>query len=51
MDRTSNNGLGLILVIDRKNAAGAQQELKDMGEKSFLIGDIRSGSHGAIISA
>jgi phosphoribosylformylglycinamidine cyclo-ligase len=51
MDRTFNNGLGLILVIDRKDAAGAQQELKDMGEKSFLIGDIRSGSHGAIISA
>jgi phosphoribosylformylglycinamidine cyclo-ligase len=51
MDRTFNNGLGLILVIDRKDAAGAQQVLKDMGEKSFLVGDIHSGSHGAIISA
>jgi phosphoribosylformylglycinamidine cyclo-ligase len=49
MDRTFNNGLGLILVLDRKHADGAQQTLKRMGEASFIIGDIRKGARGARI--
>jgi phosphoribosylformylglycinamidine cyclo-ligase len=51
MDRIFNNGLGLILVVDRKDAAGVQQVLKKMGEKSFLIGEIRNGVYGASISS
>ena len=49
MDRTFNNGLGLILVLDRKHADGAQQTLKRMGEASFVIGEIRKGARGARI--
>jgi phosphoribosylformylglycinamidine cyclo-ligase len=51
MDRIFNNGLGLILVVDRKDAAGVQQVLKKIGEKSFLIGEIRNGVSGASISS
>ena len=51
MDRTFNNGLGMILVLDRKHAHGAQQILKRMGEESFIIGDIRKGARGARISS
>ena len=51
MDRIFNNGLGLILVVDRKDAAGVEQVLKKMGEKSFLIGEIRNGVYGASISS
>jgi len=51
MDRIFNNGLGLILVVDRKDAADVQQVLKKMGEKSFLIGEIRNGVYGASISS
>jgi phosphoribosylformylglycinamidine cyclo-ligase len=51
MDRVFNNGLGLILVVDRKDAAGVEQVLKKMGEKSFLIGEIRNGVYGASISS
>jgi phosphoribosylformylglycinamidine cyclo-ligase len=51
MDRTFNNGLGMILVLDQKHAHGAQQTLKRMGEESFIIGDIRKGARGARISS
>jgi phosphoribosylformylglycinamidine cyclo-ligase len=49
MDRTFNNGLGLILVVGRKDADGVQQMLKKTGERSFLIGEIRKGARGAEI--
>ena len=51
MDRIFNNGLGLILVVDRKDAAGVQQVLKKIGEKSFILGEIRNGVSGASISS
>ena len=51
MDRTFNNGLGLILVVGREDADGARRMLKRMGEKSFVIGEIRNGQRGASIGA
>lgn len=49
MDRTFNNGLGMILVVGKKQVADVTQTLKEMGEKYFLIGEIRNGTRGATI--
>ena len=51
MDRTFNNGLGMILVLDRRHAAGAQQLLHRMGEPSYIVGEIRKGARGARIKS
>jgi phosphoribosylformylglycinamidine cyclo-ligase len=51
MDRTFNNGLGLILVIGAKQVDGVRRTLKRMGEQTFVIGDIRAGMRGARISS
>ena len=47
MDRTFNNGLGMILVIGQKAADGAMRSLKQSGEKPVIIGEIRKGPRGA----
>ncbi len=47
MDRTFNNGLGMILVVGKKAADGALRTLKRINEKSFVIGEIRRGTRGA----
>jgi phosphoribosylformylglycinamidine cyclo-ligase len=49
MDRTFNNGLGLVLVVGRKLADGVRQTLKQMGEPSFVIGEIHNGRRRAEI--
>jgi phosphoribosylformylglycinamidine cyclo-ligase len=49
MDRTFNNGLGLIIVIGRRYADGVQAAFKKMDEQSFIIGEIRQGARGARI--
>jgi phosphoribosylformylglycinamidine cyclo-ligase len=49
MDRTFNNGLGLVLVVGRRQAGGVQRALKKMGEASFIVGEIRNGARGARI--
>jgi phosphoribosylformylglycinamidine cyclo-ligase len=49
MDRTFNNGLGMILVVGKQQADGVIRLLKTMGEKCFVIGEIRSGARGATI--
>ena len=51
MDRTFNNGLGLIFVVARQYADGARQTLQKLGEASYLIGEIRNGARGARISS
>ncbi|HKY06867.1 MAG TPA: phosphoribosylformylglycinamidine cyclo-ligase [Candidatus Binatia bacterium] len=51
MDRTFNNGLGMILVLDRRHAGGAQQLLHRMGEPSYIVGEIRKGARGARIKS
>ena len=49
MDSTFNNGLGLILVIDKKFADEVLRTLKRSGEKAYLIGEIRRGTRAARI--
>lgn len=46
MDRTFNNGLGMILVVRKEDVEGVTRSVKKMGERSFLIGDIRTGDRG-----
>jgi phosphoribosylformylglycinamidine cyclo-ligase len=51
MDRTFNNGLGLILVVGAKQADGVRRTLNQMGEQTFVIGEIRDGARAARISS
>ncbi|MBI4526455.1 MAG: phosphoribosylformylglycinamidine cyclo-ligase [Deltaproteobacteria bacterium] len=46
MDRTFNNGLGMILVVGQRDADAVTRTLKRMGEKSFIIGEIKKGERG-----
>ena len=46
MDRTFNNGLGMILVVGKKDADGVGRALEKMGEKYFVVGEIRKGERG-----
>jgi phosphoribosylaminoimidazole (AIR) synthetase len=41
--------LGFILVVGRKLADGVRETLKRMGERSFVVGEIRSGARRAEI--
>jgi phosphoribosylformylglycinamidine cyclo-ligase len=49
MDRTFNNGLGMILVVGKKNVNGATRSLMQSGEKYFVIGEVLRGERGVEI--
>jgi phosphoribosylformylglycinamidine cyclo-ligase len=49
MDRTFNNGLGMILVVDKKHVNGATRSLTQSGEKYFVIGEVLRGERGVEI--
>ena len=49
MDRTFNNGLGMILVVGKKNVNGATRSLTQSGEKYFVIGEVLRGGRGVEI--
>ncbi|HEV8720674.1 MAG TPA: phosphoribosylformylglycinamidine cyclo-ligase [Candidatus Binatia bacterium] len=49
MDSTFNNGLGMILVVGKKNADSITQTLKKIGEQFFIVGEIQNGPRGATI--
>ena len=51
MDATFNMGLGMILVVAKKDADRAVGALKRMGERCYTIGEIRNGSRGATIKS
>ena len=51
MDRTFNNGIGMILVVGAKHADGIMRVLKKLGESLFVIGEIRAGTRGATIQS
>ena len=51
MDRTFNNGLGMILVIGKSRAEAVRQAITKMGEKSYVIGEIKKGTRAAVIRA
>jgi phosphoribosylformylglycinamidine cyclo-ligase len=46
MDRTFNNGLGMILVIDKKDFDRVAALFKKIGERYFVIGEIKRGARG-----
>jgi phosphoribosylformylglycinamidine cyclo-ligase len=46
MDRTFNNGLGIILVVGKNDLSGVERALEKMGERYSLIGEIRKGERG-----
>jgi phosphoribosylformylglycinamidine cyclo-ligase len=46
MDRTFNNGVGMILVVGKNRFDQTAALLKRLGEKFFLIGEIRKGVRG-----
>jgi phosphoribosylformylglycinamidine cyclo-ligase len=49
MDATFNMGLGLILVVGKKDVDRLVSVLKRIGECSFVIGEIRQGARGATL--
>ena len=49
MDATFNMGLGMIFVVAKQDADRVVGALKGIGERGFLIGEIRNGSRGATI--
>ncbi len=42
MDRTFNNGIGMIVVVPEKSAQEVMDRLGAMNEKAFFIGEIKS---------
>jgi phosphoribosylformylglycinamidine cyclo-ligase len=51
MDATFNNGVGMIIAVDKRQADGVMRTLKAMGEKAYLLGEIRNGTRGATLRA
>jgi len=49
MDRTFNNGLGMILVVGKQRADRVLAMLKKMREAAFVVGEIRNGIRSATI--
>ncbi len=46
MERTFNNGLGMILIVDHKRADAVTRAFSRLREPYFIIGEIRKGSRG-----
>jgi len=46
MYRTFNMGIGMVLVVDKKDVTGVIRSLKRSGEGAFLIGEIERGKGG-----
>ena len=49
MNRTFNNGIGMVVVVDAANAAAVAQTLRDLGETVFEIGVIALQGAGAAV--
>jgi len=43
MDRTFNNGLGMILIVGQKQVDGVSSLLRKMHERHFMVGEIKKG--------
>jgi len=41
MMRTFNNGIGLVLAVEKENAEEVLSRLKAMGESAFLVGEVK----------
>ena len=40
MARTFNNGIGMVLIVDRANVDAVMQKLAAAGEQVFRIGEV-----------
>ena len=49
MNRTFNNGIGMVVVVDAANAAATAHMLSEAGEKVFEIGVIAARGEGAAV--
>jgi phosphoribosylformylglycinamidine cyclo-ligase len=49
MNRTFNNGIGMVVVVDAANAVATAQMLREAGEKVFEIGVIAARGEGAAV--
>jgi phosphoribosylformylglycinamidine cyclo-ligase len=49
MNRTFNNGIGMVVVVDAANAAATAKTLRDAGEQVFEIGVIAARGDGAAV--
>jgi len=49
MNRTFNNGIGMVVVIDAAHAKACAQTLQDLGESVHTIGVIAAKRHGAAV--
>ncbi|MGV3618989.1 MAG: phosphoribosylformylglycinamidine cyclo-ligase [Fimbriimonas sp.] len=49
MYRTFNMGIGMVLIVDRMDAAAAVQRLTDAGESALVIGEIQAGAQDVMI--
>jgi len=47
MNRTFNNGIGMVVVIDAANSAATAQTLRSLGEQVYEIGVIAARGEGA----
>ena len=51
MDRTFNNGIGMILIADPRGVDKAMRGLKSLREPCCVIGEIKKGSRGVSFAA
>jgi phosphoribosylformylglycinamidine cyclo-ligase len=49
MDRTFNNGLGMIAVVPPGQADAAIAHLRRLRTPAYLVGEIRRGKRGAVL--
>ena len=49
MNRTFNNGIGMVVVVDATHAAATAKTLRDAGEKVYEIGKIAPIGEGAAV--
>ena len=49
MNRTFNNGIGMVVVVDAAHAAATAKTLRDAGEKVYEIGKIAPIGEGAAV--
>ena len=50
MFRTFNMGIGMVLVVDPKAAGTAISLFRKLGQKAWMIGDLRPGPSGVVIT-
>ena len=50
MNRTFNNGIGMVVVVDAANVAATAKTLRDSGEAVYQIGVIAKKGDGASVT-